>query len=119
MPELPGLVASTGGADRRVDLCRWGPEFRLAGRLLRRPFGKVGAPISYAALAAVGFVAGLYLLAAASLFSLPGSDRIEGLLAIGIGLIWIAASIVACRWVARYDIPDATWQRTRPSARRP
>ena len=98
MPELPGLVGSIGGA--LVGLTFFaGVLIQLVGRLLHRPFWKVGPRLSYGAVASLGLVAGLYLLAVAPLFSLPGSDRIEGLLIIGVGAIWIAASVVALRWV--------------------
>jgi hypothetical protein len=110
MPELPQLVASIGGAIVAMAFVA-GIVIRLVGRFLHRPFWKVGARLSYAAIAGLGVVAGFYLLAIASLFSLPGSDQIEGLLVIVVGLLLIAASVVALRWVSRHDIPDADWQR--------
>jgi hypothetical protein len=109
MPELPGLIGSIGAAAVGFTFVA-GLVVQLAGRLTHRPFWKVGVRLAYASIASLGFVAGLYLLSVASLFSLPGSDRIEGLLIVGFGAIWIAASVVALRWVSRHDILDATWQ---------
>jgi hypothetical protein len=95
-----------------------GVLIRLAGQRLRRPFWKVGARLAHGAIAGLGLVAGLYLLTVAQLFSLPGSDRIEGLLIVGMGLMWIAASALGLRWVSRHDIPDATWQQPQRGDRR-
>ena len=92
------LVAPIGAAALGLAFVA-GVLIRLAGQLLRRPFWKAGARLSYGALASLGLVAGLYLLTVAPLFSLPGGDRVVGLPILGIGLISIAASVVALRWV--------------------
>jgi hypothetical protein len=89
-----------------------GVLIRLAGGLLHRPFWKVGARLSNAAIAGLALVAGCYLLAVALSFPLTGFGLWEALVIAGIGAMWITLGVVALRWVSRYDIPDAAWQRS-------
>jgi hypothetical protein len=89
-----------------------GVLMRFAGGLLHRPFWKVGARVSNAAIAGFALVAGCYLLAVALSFPLPGFGLWEALVIAGIGGLWITLGVVALRWVVRHDIPHAAWQRS-------
>jgi hypothetical protein len=94
-----------------------GVPIRFAGGLLHRPFWKVGARLSNAAIAGFALVAGCYLLAVALSFPLPGFGLWEALVIAGIGALWITLGVVALRWVVRHDIPDAKWRRSRRGTR--
>jgi hypothetical protein len=107
MPELPQLVASIGGAIIGLAFLS-GVVIRVVGGLLHRRAWKFGTRLCAAAVAGLGVVAGLYLLAVPLSFSLGW----EAPVLIGAGLLWIAVGLFALRWIRRYDLPDAAWQRT-------
>lgn len=111
MLEQSQLVGSIGAGTMGLAFVS-GVLIRLAGGLLHRPFWKVGARLSYAAIAGLALVAGCYLMAVALWFPLTGFGLWEALVVAGIGALWIALGVVALRWIFRHDIPDATWQRS-------
>jgi len=117
MPGLAQLVVSVGGAAIAVTLLS-GVALRVVGGLLHRPFWKVGTRLGAVSVAGLVIWAGLQSLAFATAFAWSGSDRVEALVFVAVGIVAVAAGVLGVRWVVRYDLPEAPWQRTRPDAER-
>jgi len=103
---LPQLVATLGGSAIALAFVG-GLVICVVGRLLHRPFWKVGARLSVGAVASVVIYGGVELVALATTFSLTGSDRLEALLFVALGVLGVGAGVGTVRWVVRYDIADA------------